>query len=132
MCAASTFTLMEGLSFPLLLLDECSQMTEPASMLPMARYQFSVLSCNIDWADWSIGERGSGRAGGREGGTEGRRKGGIKDGSREEGREGETDGEGGRDRRRKVEREGGGREVLKVGGREGGLDISNLSLFMKY
>ena len=57
---------MEGLSFPLLLLDECSQMTEPASLLPMARYRQSQ-GCGK--------EREEGRGGGGEGGKEGGREG---------------------------------------------------------
>ena len=57
---------MEGLSFPLLLLDECSQMTEPASLLPMARYRQSQ-GCGK--------EREKGRGGGGEGEKEGGREG---------------------------------------------------------
>ncbi|CAB4015111.1 ZGRF1 isoform X2 [Paramuricea clavata] len=37
-CAACTFAALERLKFPVLLLDECSQMTEPTSLLPMARF----------------------------------------------------------------------------------------------
>lgn len=37
-CAACVFPSLEKLKFPVLLLDECSQMTEPASLLPMARF----------------------------------------------------------------------------------------------
>ena len=61
------FPLLEGLSFSLLLLDECSQMTEPASLLPMARYRQSQ-----GW-EGEGGREGwgrGGRKGGREGGSE--------------------------------------------------------------
>ena len=44
-CAASTFPLLEGMVFPILLLDECSQMTEPASLIPIAR--------SVGVASWS-------------------------------------------------------------------------------
>uniref|UniRef100_UPI00398E7E4D 5'-3' DNA helicase ZGRF1-like isoform X2 n=1 Tax=Pristiophorus japonicus TaxID=55135 RepID=UPI00398E7E4D len=37
-CAACPFQCMNNLSFPLVLLDECSQITEPASLLPIARF----------------------------------------------------------------------------------------------
>ena len=37
-CAACSFVALERLKFPVLLLDECSQMTEPTSLLPMARF----------------------------------------------------------------------------------------------
>ncbi|XP_036885348.1 protein ZGRF1-like [Sturnira hondurensis] len=36
-CAACPFPCMDGLRFPVVVLDECSQMTEPASLLPVAR-----------------------------------------------------------------------------------------------
>ncbi|XP_022100741.1 protein ZGRF1-like isoform X4 [Acanthaster planci] len=38
-CAASTFPCMNNLKFPVVLLDECSQMTEPSSLLPITRFQ---------------------------------------------------------------------------------------------
>ncbi|XP_078262526.1 5'-3' DNA helicase ZGRF1-like isoform X2 [Rhinoraja longicauda] len=37
-CAACPFHCMNNLSFPLVLLDECSQITEPTSLLPIARF----------------------------------------------------------------------------------------------
>ncbi|XP_072112071.1 5'-3' DNA helicase ZGRF1-like [Mobula birostris] len=37
-CAACPFQCMNNLSFPLVLLDECSQITEPTSLLPIARF----------------------------------------------------------------------------------------------
>ncbi|XP_060684099.1 protein ZGRF1-like [Hemiscyllium ocellatum] len=37
-CAACPFQCMHNLSFPLVLLDECSQITEPVSLLPIARF----------------------------------------------------------------------------------------------
>ncbi|XP_048457336.1 protein ZGRF1 [Rhincodon typus] len=37
-CAACPFQCMNNLSFPLVLLDECSQITEPVSLLPIARF----------------------------------------------------------------------------------------------
>ncbi|XP_053514726.1 protein ZGRF1 isoform X1 [Artibeus jamaicensis] len=37
-CAACPFPCMDGLRFPVVVLDECSQMTEPASLLPVARF----------------------------------------------------------------------------------------------
>eukprot|EP00731_Ephydatia_muelleri_P005685 Em0002g1861a len=37
--AACSFSLLEGMRFPVLLLDECSQMTEVASLIPMARFR---------------------------------------------------------------------------------------------
>ena len=36
-CAACTFKVMAELNFHVVILDECSQITEPASMLPIAR-----------------------------------------------------------------------------------------------
>lgn len=36
-CAACPFPCMNDLKFPVVVLDECSQMTEPASLLPIAR-----------------------------------------------------------------------------------------------
>ncbi|XP_074607425.1 uncharacterized protein LOC141860282 isoform X2 [Acropora palmata] len=38
-CAATSFPHLDKLKFPVLLLDECSQMTEPASLLPLARFE---------------------------------------------------------------------------------------------
>ena len=75
--AVSAFPLLERLSFSLLLLDECSQMTEPASLLPMARYRQSQ--------GWE-GEEGESGRGGRKGGWRelGREKG--KERGRERGR----------------------------------------------
>ena len=83
------FPLLEGLSFSLLLLDECSQMTEPASLLPMARYRQSK--------GW---EGEVGKEGGREGVLRGGREGG-RELRREEGRVGGSvlgEGERGRER----------------------------------
>nr|XP_020657790.1 protein ZGRF1 isoform X1 [Pogona vitticeps]XP_020657791.1 protein ZGRF1 isoform X1 [Pogona vitticeps]XP_020657792.1 protein ZGRF1 isoform X1 [Pogona vitticeps]XP_020657793.1 protein ZGRF1 isoform X1 [Pogona vitticeps] len=37
-CAACPFPCMKNLKFPIVILDECSQMTEPASLLPIARF----------------------------------------------------------------------------------------------
>lgn len=37
-CAASTFACLDGLQFPLVILDECCQMTEPSALLPLARF----------------------------------------------------------------------------------------------
>ncbi|XP_069782301.1 5'-3' DNA helicase ZGRF1-like isoform X2 [Narcine bancroftii] len=37
-CAACPFRCLNNLSFPLVLLDECSQITEPMSLLPIARF----------------------------------------------------------------------------------------------
>ncbi|XP_054846196.1 protein ZGRF1 [Eublepharis macularius] len=37
-CAACPFPCMKNLKFPVVVLDECSQMTEPASLLPIARF----------------------------------------------------------------------------------------------
>ncbi|KAL8206933.1 UNVERIFIED_CONTAM: Protein zgrf1 [Gekko kuhli] len=37
-CAACPFPCMKNLKFPVVMLDECSQMTEPASLLPIARF----------------------------------------------------------------------------------------------
>ncbi|XP_038061015.1 uncharacterized protein LOC119731816 [Patiria miniata] len=42
-CAACTFPCMSSLKFPVILLDECSQMTEPSSLLPIARFQCEKL-----------------------------------------------------------------------------------------
>ncbi|XP_074849521.1 5'-3' DNA helicase ZGRF1 [Carettochelys insculpta] len=38
-CAACPFPCMNDLKFPVVVLDECSQMTEPASLLPIARFE---------------------------------------------------------------------------------------------
>jgi len=37
-CAASGFACMDCLQFPLVILDECCQMTEPSALLPIARF----------------------------------------------------------------------------------------------
>ncbi|XP_044536985.1 protein ZGRF1 [Gracilinanus agilis] len=42
-CAACPFPCMNNLKFPIVLLDECSQMTEPASLLPIARFDCEKL-----------------------------------------------------------------------------------------
>ncbi|CAH2300748.1 ZGRF1 isoform X1, partial [Pelobates cultripes] len=42
-CAACPFNCLSNLKFPIVILDECSQMTEPASMLPIARFQCEKL-----------------------------------------------------------------------------------------
>ncbi|KAM5191509.1 5'-3' DNA helicase ZGRF1 [Mantella aurantiaca] len=42
-CAACPFACMSNLKFPVVVLDECSQMTEPASLLPIARFQCEKL-----------------------------------------------------------------------------------------
>ncbi|XP_070545124.1 uncharacterized protein [Ptychodera flava] len=42
-CAACDFPCMQKLKFPVVLLDECSQMTEPTSLLPMARFECEKL-----------------------------------------------------------------------------------------
>uniref|UniRef100_A0A8C5M2X6 5'-3' DNA helicase ZGRF1 n=1 Tax=Leptobrachium leishanense TaxID=445787 RepID=A0A8C5M2X6_9ANUR len=42
-CAACPFACLSNLKFPVVILDECSQMTEPASMLPIARFQCEKL-----------------------------------------------------------------------------------------
>ncbi|KAM4807718.1 5'-3' DNA helicase ZGRF1 [Rhinophrynus dorsalis] len=42
-CAACPFACLSNLRFPVVILDECSQMTEPASMLPIARFQCEKL-----------------------------------------------------------------------------------------
>ncbi|XP_053317414.1 protein ZGRF1 [Spea bombifrons] len=42
-CASCPFTCLSHLKFPIVILDECSQMTEPASMLPVARFQCEKL-----------------------------------------------------------------------------------------
>ncbi|XP_048590276.1 uncharacterized protein LOC116608366 isoform X2 [Nematostella vectensis] len=42
-CAACVFPCMEKMKFPILLLDECSQMTEPSSLLPLARFECQKL-----------------------------------------------------------------------------------------
>lgn len=41
-CAACPFPCLNALKFPVVMLDECSQMTEPASLLPIARYSLRV------------------------------------------------------------------------------------------
>ncbi|NXX11947.1 ZGRF1 protein, partial [Podargus strigoides] len=42
-CAACVFPCLNTLKFPVVMLDECSQMTEPASLLPIARFQCEKL-----------------------------------------------------------------------------------------
>ncbi|XP_064509900.1 5'-3' DNA helicase ZGRF1 isoform X5 [Pseudopipra pipra] len=42
-CAACPFPCLNALRFPVVMLDECSQMTEPASLLPIARFQCEKL-----------------------------------------------------------------------------------------
>ncbi|KAM6400741.1 5'-3' DNA helicase ZGRF1 [Pluvialis apricaria] len=42
-CAACPFPSLNTLKFPVVMLDECSQMTEPASLLPIARFQCEKL-----------------------------------------------------------------------------------------
>nr|XP_048312730.1 protein ZGRF1 isoform X4 [Myodes glareolus] len=42
-CAACPFPSMNDLKFPVVVLDECSQMTEPASLLPIARFECEKL-----------------------------------------------------------------------------------------
>ncbi|XP_075056542.1 5'-3' DNA helicase ZGRF1 isoform X3 [Mixophyes fleayi] len=42
-CAACPFACLSNLKFPIVVLDECSQMTEPASLLPIARFQCEKL-----------------------------------------------------------------------------------------
>ncbi|XP_053387906.1 uncharacterized protein LOC123563456 isoform X2 [Mercenaria mercenaria] len=37
-CASCSLTCLNNMEFPLVLLDECSQMTEPASLLPVAKF----------------------------------------------------------------------------------------------
>nr|XP_034967890.1 LOW QUALITY PROTEIN: protein ZGRF1 [Zootoca vivipara] len=42
-CAACPFSCMKNMKFPIVILDECSQMTEPASLLPIARFECEKL-----------------------------------------------------------------------------------------
>ena len=42
-CVASSFSVMEGNCFPIVFLDECSQMLEPLSLLPIGRFGCSRL-----------------------------------------------------------------------------------------
>ncbi|NXV82115.1 ZGRF1 protein, partial [Atlantisia rogersi] len=42
-CAACPFPCLNALKFPVVMLDECSQMTEPASLLPISRFQCEKL-----------------------------------------------------------------------------------------
>ncbi|KAG9480231.1 hypothetical protein GDO78_011972 [Eleutherodactylus coqui] len=42
-CAACPFPCLRNLKFPVVILDECSQITEPASLLPIARFQCEKL-----------------------------------------------------------------------------------------
>lgn len=38
-CMATNFEVLEGITCPITILDECSQMTEPTSLLPMVKFQ---------------------------------------------------------------------------------------------
>jgi superfamily I DNA and/or RNA helicase len=40
-CIATNFEILEGIVCPIVILDECSQMTEPMSLLPICRFQCS-------------------------------------------------------------------------------------------
>ncbi|CAN2388902.1 zinc ion binding, partial [Pristimantis euphronides] len=42
-CAACPFPCLSNLKFPVVILDECSQITEPVSLLPIARFQCEKL-----------------------------------------------------------------------------------------
>ncbi|KAM6441285.1 5'-3' DNA helicase ZGRF1 isoform 2-T3 [Liasis olivaceus] len=42
-CAACSFPCMKNLKFPIVILDECSQMTEPSSLLPIASFECEKL-----------------------------------------------------------------------------------------
>ncbi|KAJ1217382.1 hypothetical protein NDU88_004976 [Pleurodeles waltl] len=42
-CAACPFACLNNLRFPVIVLDECSQITEPASLLPIARFECEKL-----------------------------------------------------------------------------------------
>ncbi|XP_075473132.1 5'-3' DNA helicase ZGRF1 isoform X3 [Ascaphus truei] len=42
-CAACPFACLSNLTFPVVVLDECSQITEPVSLLPIARFQCEKL-----------------------------------------------------------------------------------------
>ncbi|KAK3610741.1 hypothetical protein CHS0354_028138 [Potamilus streckersoni] len=42
-CASCAFSCLDKMKFPFVLLDECSQMTEPASLLPIARFNCEKL-----------------------------------------------------------------------------------------
>ncbi|XP_032079412.1 protein ZGRF1 [Thamnophis elegans] len=42
-CAACSFPCMKSLKFPIVILDECSQMTEPSSLLPIASFECEKL-----------------------------------------------------------------------------------------
>ena len=88
------FSLLEGLSFSLLLLEKCSQMTEPASLLPMARYRQSQgLEGEGGREGWLLPmaryrqSQGWEGEGGREGWGRGWRK-GVREGIGEREREG--------------------------------------------
>lgn len=37
-CAATGFEVMKGMQFKIVILDECSQMLEPQSLLPISRF----------------------------------------------------------------------------------------------
>ncbi|KAL3877346.1 hypothetical protein ACJMK2_035069, partial [Sinanodonta woodiana] len=42
-CASCAFSCLDKMKFPFVLLDECSQMTEPTSLLPIARFECEKL-----------------------------------------------------------------------------------------
>ncbi|XP_026524406.1 protein ZGRF1 [Notechis scutatus] len=42
-CAACSFPCLKSLKFPIVILDECSQMTEPSSLLPIASFECEKL-----------------------------------------------------------------------------------------
>eukprot|EP00049_Salpingoeca_infusionum_P022730 m.8426 g.8426 ORF g.8426 m.8426 type:complete len:1362 (-) comp5355_c0_seq1:4791-8876(-) len=42
-CAASNFPCLDGIQFPVVLLDECCQMSEPSALLPVARFRCGLL-----------------------------------------------------------------------------------------
>ncbi len=47
-CAASSFEILDDCDFPIVLLDECSQMIEPASLLPLQRFHCQRLIAGGD------------------------------------------------------------------------------------
>ena len=46
-CNATTFDILKDMEFPVVVLDECSQITEPMSLLPILRFQCRLL---VDFA----------------------------------------------------------------------------------
>jgi len=40
---SSVFKVLEGMAFPIVILDECSQLTEPISLLPISRFSCQQL-----------------------------------------------------------------------------------------